>query len=100
MKLVITEQALNSLEECLHFLDFTQTPPHTIRKIRDRILSRIISLKENPHQGQVEPNLEHLELSHRRIVEGNYKIIYRVHTNTIYITDIFDSRQDPSKMKG
>lgn len=37
---------------------------------------------------------------HRRIIEGHYKIIYRVEGQAIYITDIFDSRQDPNKMKG
>lgn len=59
-----------------------------------------MTLKVNPYKGQLESYLEHLNLSHRRIIEGNYKIIYRVDSNTIFITDIFDSRQDPSKMKG
>ena len=31
---------------------------------------------------------------------SHYKIIYRVIGETIYITDIFDSGQDPDKMKG
>ena len=30
----------------------------------------------------------------------HYKIIYRVVGEYIYVTDIFDSRQDPDKMKG
>ena len=30
---------------------------------------------------------------------GNYKIIYKIQTNTIYITDVFDTRQDPDKIK-
>jgi hypothetical protein len=37
---------------------------------------------------------------HRRLVESHYKIIYRVVGEYIYVTDIFDSRQDPDKMKG
>jgi len=44
--------------------------------------------------------LEHLQMGHRRLVQSHYKIIYRIEGNTIYITDIFDSRQDPAKMKG
>ena len=43
--------------------------------------------------------LEHLGKSHRRIIEGNYKIIYRVEGENIYITDIFDSRQNSDKMR-
>ena len=53
-----------------------------------------------PLQGQEEPLLEHLRLEHRRLVVSHYKIIYRVEEECIYITDIFDSRQDPDKMKG
>ena len=46
------------------------------------------------------PFLEHLGLGHRPIIEGHFKIIYKVEGEYIYITDIFDSRQDPDKMKG
>ena len=53
-----------------------------------------------PLQGQKEPFLEHLGLGHRRLVVSHYKVIYRVSGEYIYITDIFDSRQDPDKMKG
>jgi toxin ParE1/3/4 len=47
----------------------------------------------------VEENLADLKQGHRYIVEGNYKIIYRLIDNEIYITDIFDCRQNPTKMK-
>jgi len=40
-----------------------------------------------------------LEYSPGRLIESHYKIIYRVTEEFIYITDIFDSRQDPDKMK-
>lgn len=49
--------------------------------------------------GQKEEYLEHMGQSHRRIIEGYYKIIYRVEGETIYVTDIFDTRQDPARMK-
>ena len=39
-------------------------------------------------------------LGHRRLIESHFKIIYRVIGDCIYITDIFDSRQDADKMKG
>jgi len=39
-------------------------------------------------------------MNHRRAIEGHFKIIYRVEGETIYVTDFFDSRQDPAKMKG
>ena len=69
-------------------------------EIRNGILDAADTLLLQPLQGQAEPYLEHLELGHRRLVVDNYKIIYRVIDEIIYITDIFDSRQDPNKMKG
>ena len=99
MKLVYTEQALISLEEALEFIA-SKVPYEKIIEIRDRIFDTTDTLLEQPLAGQREYLLEHLELGHRRLVEGHYKIIYRVVDEYIYITDIFDSRQDPAKMKG
>ncbi len=99
MKLVYTEQALKSLEESLEFI-----APHvsieTLETVRNSILDRADKLIKNPSSGRREEYLEHLGLNHRRVIESHYKIIYRIINRTIYITDIFDSRQDPTKMKG
>jgi len=99
MKLVYTEQALISLEEALEFIA-PKVSHEKLLEIRDKILDASETLLEQPLAGQREYLLEHLELDHRRLVEGHYKIIYRVVGEYIYITDIFDSRQDPVKMKG
>ena len=98
MKLVYTEQALISLEELLEFIA-TKVSHEKIIEIRDQILDRADTLLLQPLKGQKEPFLEHLGLGHRRLVESHYKIIYRVIDEYIYVTDIFDSRQDPDKMK-
>lgn len=94
-----TEQAIHGLQESLDFL-----PPEVSHEkrleIRDRVLAKADKLLTNPGLGQKEEYLDHLGLSHRRVIEGHYKIIYRVEGELIYITDIFDSRQDPAKMKG
>ncbi|MGM0407512.1 MAG: type II toxin-antitoxin system RelE/ParE family toxin [Bacteroidota bacterium] len=99
MKLVYTEQALISLEEALEFIA-PKVSHKKLIEIRDKILDTADTLPEQPFAGQIEYLLEHLELGHRRLVEGHYKIIYRVENEYIYITDIFDSRQNPAKMKG
>lgn len=99
MKLIFTEQAIASLQECLDFFP-PEVSPQTINQIRDRIVAKAEQLLDNPSMGQYEEYLEHLGLSHRRIIEGNYKIIYRIKDDNIIVTDIFDSRQNPSKMKG
>ena len=99
MKLVYTEQAHHSLEETLEFIA-PMISHEKLSEIRSRIFDKADTLLLHPLQGQIEPFLEHLGLEHRRLVSNNYKIIYRVIGNCIYITDIFDSRQNPDKMKG
>ncbi|MCU4164073.1 type II toxin-antitoxin system RelE/ParE family toxin [Carboxylicivirga caseinilyticus] len=98
MKLVYTEQALNSLEDILYFMA-SKVSRKKLSLIRNRILDAADTLLKQPLQGAEEPYLKHLSLGHRRIIDGNYKIIYRVIGEYIYITDIFDTRQDPDKMK-
>jgi plasmid stabilization system protein ParE len=68
-------------------------------KIRRSIFSATKPLIKQPLLGALEENLADLNQGHRYIIEGNYKIIYRVINDEIYITDIFDCRQNPSKMK-
>lgn len=99
MKLVYTEQALFSLGEALNFIA-PKVSPEKLNHIRDEILDAADTLLLQPFQGQEEPCLEHLNLGHRRLIVSHYKIIYRVVDEYIYITDIFDSRQNPDKMKG
>src|SRR3954465_4666486 len=98
MKLVYTEQAIISLQECLDFL-----PPETSDekriKIREQILNKADKLTSNPKLGQREEYLYAIENEYRRIIISKYKILYRIEKDTIFITDIFDSRQNPEKMK-
>ncbi|MGB1294931.1 MAG: type II toxin-antitoxin system RelE/ParE family toxin [Flavobacteriales bacterium] len=67
-------------------------------RIRLQILNSSKQLISNPKSGQIEWNLEKLNLKHRYILCGNYKIIYRILNNQIIINDVFDTRQNPSKM--
>lgn len=68
-------------------------------KIRKSIFDGTKQLITQPLIGAVEENLIDLSQGHRYIVVDNYKIIYRVIQLDIYITDIFDCRQNPKKMK-
>lgn len=67
-------------------------------KIRKQILSSTKQLIKNPASGQLELNLEKLKQNHRYLVNGNYKIVYRINENEIIINDVFDTRQDPIKI--
>ncbi len=71
------------------------------RKIRAAVLKKAMRLRANPYLGQIEFTLEELGQGHRYLVEGHYKIIYFIDTanQLVVITNIFDTRQDPSKLK-
>ena len=53
-----------------------------------------------PYIGQREYLTSNPDRQYRRIIESHFKIIYYIRNDTIFITDIFDSRQDPGTMKG
>ncbi|WP_375577576.1 type II toxin-antitoxin system RelE/ParE family toxin [Marivirga tractuosa] len=101
MKVVLTEQSLSRLEKSLRFfLEELDIPKAQIVKIKNNLIGKAKSLAKNPYIGQFEPYLSSLEHGHRRLIEGNFKIIYRVEDDTIYVVDFFDSRDDPKEMKG
>ncbi|MDX2002122.1 MAG: type II toxin-antitoxin system RelE/ParE family toxin [Chitinophagales bacterium] len=98
MKIVFTLQALLSFQEALEFLAI-KVSPDKLAEIEAALFLAVESLNINPLKGQEEDYLKDFGLGHRRLISGHFKIIYRVEGQTIYITDIFDSRQDPAKMK-
>lgn len=101
MRLVFTDQSLDSLEQCLRFLIEEQgVSIQKAGEIALKLLDRAGELVANPMLGQIEPHLVHLGMGHRRVVEGNYKVIYRIGDDCVFILDFFDTRQHPRKMKG
>lgn len=57
-------------------------------------------LEDHPKLGATEEYLEDLGEGHRSLLVGTlYKIIYLIKAPLIFITDIFDVRQDTDKMK-
>ena len=96
MKLVVTLPARNSLR-AIHDHYKKEVSIRVADKIKSGITKKLRFLAEHPHSGQLEETLRDMGLEHRRIVERNYKIIYRIIDDVIYVTDIFDSRRDPTK---
>lgn len=71
------------------------------KKLVDGIYYETLILKKQPTIGQVEELLKERKENFRYWVYKNYKIIYWVNRdqNRIEITDVFDTRQNPKKMK-
>ena len=99
MNIKITNPAKKSLKQHYNYYK-KQVSQMLAEKLKEELIFAIESLKTHPHIGQIEEGLSSLNLGHRYIVKRHYKIIYRIDNEVIYITDFFDSRQDPFKMKG
>ncbi len=98
MKIVITHPAKLQLKKIFQYYNNVANRKIAY-KITEHIIEAIQTLHHNPTIGQEEEYLKVLKKHHRRLIVGHYKIIYRKEKQILYITDIFDSRQDPSKMK-
>ncbi len=67
------------------------------QKVIDKIIDRVQQLENFPLSGQVQPTQTKQE--YRFLVEGLHKIIYSYRAEKIYINAVFDTRQDPNKLK-
>lgn len=63
-----------------------------------KIVEKASSLKSFPNLGKVDETMNEYGFEHRFLIEGNYKILYRVQGDEIRIVKVFDTRQDPEKM--
>ena len=99
MELKVTDYAIAHLVESVE-LTIGGASLAKREEIIDRVLKGMQRLLEWPKAGQVEIWMEGKEYVYRRLVIGNFKVIYRIDGEVVYVTDIFDMRQDPTRMKG
>jgi len=66
-----------------------------------KLLSETIILENTPFIGQIENLLTDRKIVYRYLICTNYKIIYSVDEKDylIKIADVFDTRQNPIKIK-
>lgn len=71
------------------------------KRIVKEIYNEALVLKKQPELGQIEELLEKRKEEFRYLIHENYKLIYWVNTkeNQVEITDVFDTRQNPPKIK-
>ncbi|MFK7984024.1 MAG: type II toxin-antitoxin system RelE/ParE family toxin, partial [Saprospiraceae bacterium] len=98
MNVVLTDIAKKRLKNIFSYYR-RKGMTKTGQKIRINVLKKAKLLKQQPLIGQIEENLKNLNQGHRYLVVSNYKILYRIIDKTVFITDIFDTRQNPDKMR-
>ena len=90
MKIIWSKIAINQIKILKKYISFK-----TISDLRNR--TKV--LKDYPFIGQKETFLNARTEEFRYLLEGNYKIIYWVDKDIIRIYSIFDTRQNPEKLK-
>lgn len=99
MKLIYSDYAIAHMMESIE-VTCAQLSPEKRDVIADRVFAEAERLMMHPHAGQVEIYMDDRAHQYRRLVVGNFKIIYRIDGEWIRVTDIFDARQDPRRMRG
>jgi toxin ParE1/3/4 len=97
MKILWTDFASGTLAEIYKYYKEV-AGENVAQKIITDIFATTRQLGKHPYAGQLEETLKRLEEGHRYLVNGNYKIVYKVLNESILITDVFDTRQDPLKI--
>ena len=97
MQVIFTNHAKFKLKDIYQYYKTTASLKVAFN-IKQDIINKSLSLNKFPLKGQLEENLKDLNEEIRYLVAGHFKIIYYLYQNSVYITDVFDTRQDPSKM--
>lgn len=97
MKIIWSVFASNMLKE-IYLYHKEVAGIRIAKRLKSKIFSSTKQLKKYPDSGQIEPTLEILNEGYRYLVSSHYKVVYKKISEGILITDIFDTRQDPSKI--
>ena len=87
VNVVWTEFALEDLKSIHEFI--SRDSKHYADKFVEKLVARVNQLETNPHSGRIVPefNVETV----RELIEGNYRIIYRVDSDSLGIIRIHHS---------
>ncbi len=66
--------------------------PIYAEQVLERLVTRLEQAQNFPESGRVVPEVKHAEI--RELIEPPYRLIYRVHPDTIEILSVLHSRQD------
>jgi plasmid stabilization system protein ParE len=66
-------------------------------EIVNKIIDRAETLDKYPDRGRVEDDLISLGKGHRYLLEYHYKIIYKIDSEIVIVTDIFSNYQKPAR---
>jgi addiction module RelE/StbE family toxin len=94
LKVIWTEQALARLVEIQDFV--ARNNPDAAGGLVRRLVERGDGLSRFPEMGRSVPELPGTGI--REIIEGNYRLVYRIHAKLIQVLTVFEGhRQFPTE---
>lgn len=94
-KIKWTPEAIEDLKEIFDFIAI-KSKTAAIKIVKQISLKPLILTVDGfENSGQVD----NINSNYRRLISGNYKILYNVNDKTIIIYRIFDCRKDPKILK-
>ncbi len=91
-----TVEAEKDLQTVYYFV--RQNSEETATKIIEELVRISRTLTTFPFRNPVEPLLNKSNIEFRFLVKWNYKIVYFVEHQTVFIIRVFDTRQNPEKL--
>jgi len=89
VKVLWTEQAFARLAEIESYI--AADDPAVARRFAARLIGRASRLARTPHMGRLVPELPGSKL--RELIEGNYRIVYRIRGKTIQVLTVFEGHR-------
>lgn len=89
MKVVWTEQAFERLADIEDFI--ARDDSAAGERFVGHLIDRAETLSDHPGLGRILPELPRSDL--RELVEGNYRIVYRVQEQTIAVLTVFEGHR-------
>jgi toxin ParE1/3/4 len=93
----LVNSALVDMESIYDFL--AEHSQQAAQNAIEGILARARQIETFPESGAIQLTLKNTGEEYRYLVEGNYKIIYRIRDQQAYIATVFDTRYNPDRMK-
>ncbi len=97
VQVIWSTEALVDLETIYDFL--VEHSQEAAQNVIEKILSRARQIETFPESGAIQLELKNADKEYRYLVEGHYKVIYRITDQHAYIATVFDTRYNPDKLK-
>lgn len=98
-QVIWTDFALKELKSIYAYISEKAKSEIPADNVIGRILNKVDTLVHSPKAFQEETFLKENQIEARYIIMGRYKVIYQIQETKVYITDVFNCSQHPSKMK-